>query len=134
MADQLTEEQIAEFKEAFSLFDKDGDGKFQRRVVLLCVVALLFGGTYATPPSLGGQSTPTVVGGCVKRGSIGHFSVQRRRFPHLVVSHGRGEGRSLGMGSLVRNVSRRTSAKTLRLPMTPKIYYVHGEVHAVFVS
>ena len=23
---QLTEEQIAEFKEAFSLFDKDGDG------------------------------------------------------------------------------------------------------------
>ena len=28
MADQLTEEQIAEFKEAFSLFDKDGDGEY----------------------------------------------------------------------------------------------------------
>uniref|UniRef100_A0A0D3EME9 EF-hand domain-containing protein n=1 Tax=Oryza barthii TaxID=65489 RepID=A0A0D3EME9_9ORYZ len=26
MADQLTDDQIAEFKEAFSLFDKDGDG------------------------------------------------------------------------------------------------------------
>jgi len=26
MADNLTEEQIAEFKEAFSLFDKDGNG------------------------------------------------------------------------------------------------------------
>ncbi|KAK3035893.1 hypothetical protein RJ639_033394 [Escallonia herrerae] len=26
MADHLTEEQIAEFKEAFNLFDKDGDG------------------------------------------------------------------------------------------------------------
>ena len=26
MGDQLTEEQIADFKEAFSLFDKDGDG------------------------------------------------------------------------------------------------------------
>ncbi|XP_052124154.1 uncharacterized protein LOC127749556 [Frankliniella occidentalis] len=26
MADQLTEEQIAEFKEAFTLFDKDGSG------------------------------------------------------------------------------------------------------------
>jgi len=26
MADQLTDEQISEFKEAFSLFDKDGDG------------------------------------------------------------------------------------------------------------
>ena len=29
MADQLTEEQIAEFKEAFSLFDKDGDGEYR---------------------------------------------------------------------------------------------------------
>ncbi|CAN7136521.1 unnamed protein product [Brassica rapa subsp. narinosa] len=28
MADQLTDEQISEFKEAFSLFDKDGDGLF----------------------------------------------------------------------------------------------------------
>lgn len=28
MADQLTDEQIAEFKEAFALFDKDGDGAF----------------------------------------------------------------------------------------------------------
>ena len=33
MAEQLTEEQIAEFKEAFSLFDKDGDGKFISRIV-----------------------------------------------------------------------------------------------------
>jgi calmodulin len=31
MSDQLTEEQIAEFKEAFSLFDKDGDGKYPCR-------------------------------------------------------------------------------------------------------
>jgi hypothetical protein len=51
MADQLTEEQIAEFKEAFSLFDKDGDGKFHWRGVSLCVFASLFGYTYATPPS-----------------------------------------------------------------------------------
>lgn len=28
MAEQLTEDQISEFKEAFSLFDKDGDGLF----------------------------------------------------------------------------------------------------------
>lgn len=28
MADQLTDDQISEFKEAFSLFDKDGDGIF----------------------------------------------------------------------------------------------------------
>lgn len=28
MAEVLTEEQIVEFKEAFCLFDKDGDGKF----------------------------------------------------------------------------------------------------------
>ena len=32
MADQLTEEQIAEFKEAFSLFDKDGDGTITTKV------------------------------------------------------------------------------------------------------
>jgi len=31
MADQLTEEQIAEFKEAFALFDKDGDGSITTR-------------------------------------------------------------------------------------------------------
>lgn len=28
MTDQLTDDQISEFKEAFSLFDKDGDGQF----------------------------------------------------------------------------------------------------------
>ncbi|KAJ6755527.1 GTP-BINDING PROTEIN RAB6 [Salix purpurea] len=27
MADQLTDDKISEFKEAFSLFDKDGDGR-----------------------------------------------------------------------------------------------------------
>lgn len=37
MADQLTEEQIAEFKEAFSLFDKDGDGE----LILWCVSVFL---------------------------------------------------------------------------------------------
>lgn len=31
MADKLTEEQITEFKEAFSLFDKDNDGKITTR-------------------------------------------------------------------------------------------------------
>ena len=36
MADQLTEEQIAEFKEAFSLFDKDGDGECERRLLDTC--------------------------------------------------------------------------------------------------
>ena len=35
MADQLTDDQIAEFKEAFSLFDKDGDGKLLRLPRLL---------------------------------------------------------------------------------------------------
>ncbi|SBT44968.1 calmodulin (CAM) [Plasmodium ovale wallikeri] len=31
MADKLTEEQISEFKEAFSLFDKDGDGSKRKK-------------------------------------------------------------------------------------------------------
>uniref|UniRef100_A0A8C2MHQ9 EF-hand domain-containing protein n=1 Tax=Cricetulus griseus TaxID=10029 RepID=A0A8C2MHQ9_CRIGR len=30
MADQLTEAQIVEFKETFSIFDKDGDGTVMR--------------------------------------------------------------------------------------------------------
>ncbi|KAL0926940.1 hypothetical protein M5K25_003196 [Dendrobium thyrsiflorum] len=32
MADELTDEQISEFKEAFSLFDKDGDGEMIRLI------------------------------------------------------------------------------------------------------
>lgn len=37
MADQLTDDQISEFKEAFSLFDKDGDGlTFSRFSILFC--------------------------------------------------------------------------------------------------
>ena len=36
MADQLTEEQIAEFKEAFSLFDKDGDGTITTKELGSC--------------------------------------------------------------------------------------------------
>lgn len=35
MADQLTDDQIAEFKEAFSLFDKDGDGLFSQIFFIL---------------------------------------------------------------------------------------------------
>ena len=41
MADQLTDDQIAEFKEAFSLFDKDGDGKLLRLPSMLPVQRLL---------------------------------------------------------------------------------------------
>lgn len=50
MADALTQEQIAEFREAFSLIDKDSDGEFRRRnihsniieiFITLCLVTLL---------------------------------------------------------------------------------------------
>ena len=34
MADQLNEEQIAEFKEAFALFDKNGDGSITTKVLV----------------------------------------------------------------------------------------------------
>ena len=30
MADEFTDEQLAEFKEAFALFDKDGDGTYNK--------------------------------------------------------------------------------------------------------
>ena len=38
MTDQQTEEQIAEFKEAFSLFDKDGDGTITTKVRMFVFV------------------------------------------------------------------------------------------------
>lgn len=37
MADQLTDDQISEFKEAFSLFDKDGDGQSFPFVIIFFV-------------------------------------------------------------------------------------------------
>ncbi len=44
MADQLTEEQIAEFKEAFSLFDKDGDGTITTKELGTLHVGACWGG------------------------------------------------------------------------------------------
>jgi Ca2+-binding EF-hand superfamily protein len=41
MADQLSEEQIVEFREAFSLFDKDGDGKYE--YIYLCPLTFALG-------------------------------------------------------------------------------------------
>ena len=40
MADQLTEEQIAEFKEAFSLFDKACEGRAKRLLGWVCGVCV----------------------------------------------------------------------------------------------
>lgn len=45
MAEILTEEQIVEFKEAFCLFDKDGDGELVSNLLLcfeflLCIICL----------------------------------------------------------------------------------------------
>jgi hypothetical protein len=36
MAEHLTEQQIGEFKEAFSLFDKDGDGTSASSLLVPC--------------------------------------------------------------------------------------------------
>lgn len=38
--EQLTEEQIAEFKEAFNLFDKDGDGNITTKELGTCMRSL----------------------------------------------------------------------------------------------
>jgi len=40
-AAQLTDEQVAEFKEAFALFDKDGDGELHFFPLVLSVCRLL---------------------------------------------------------------------------------------------
>ena len=40
MADHLTEEQIAEFKEAFSMFDTEGDGTIATKELGACGLAV----------------------------------------------------------------------------------------------
>ena len=59
MADQLTEEQIAEFKEAFSLFDKDGDGTITsgEMKALAGRVARMRGGDPDRRPMMQGDDT-----------------------------------------------------------------------------
>lgn len=42
MADQLTDDQISEFKEAFSLFDKDGDGFISFHPFISYIIFLFF--------------------------------------------------------------------------------------------
>ena len=42
MADQLTDDQISEFKEAFSLFDKDGDGTLPPQIFVYSSILVLF--------------------------------------------------------------------------------------------
>jgi len=49
MADQLTEEQIAEFKEAFSLFDKDGDGEYFFCIVSRQIKTTVLGSAWPLP-------------------------------------------------------------------------------------
>ncbi|KAM3349129.1 hypothetical protein ACQJBY_022330 [Aegilops geniculata] len=50
MADQLTDDQIAEFKEAFSLFDKDGDVLVNDRPGTICWIVLCFEGSRISIP------------------------------------------------------------------------------------
>ena len=42
MADFLTEEQIVEFKEAFCLFDKDGDGEQASYIFCIIIICVFF--------------------------------------------------------------------------------------------
>ena len=53
MADQLTEEQIAEYKEAFSLFDKDGSGSISQQELGVVLSNL---GTKCTAEELSDQN------------------------------------------------------------------------------
>ncbi|RRT35114.1 hypothetical protein B296_00051752, partial [Ensete ventricosum] len=45
MAEQLTDDQISEFKEAFSLFDKDGDGLYRSELCVQMVLEIMELGT-----------------------------------------------------------------------------------------
>ena len=58
---QLTEEQIAEFKEAFSLFDKDGDGTITTKELGTVMRSL---GQNPTEAELQGKTHPTLIEKC----------------------------------------------------------------------
>ena len=47
--DELTDEQIAEFKEAFVLFDKDGDGTITTKVCFHNLKGIIQGDIYTAP-------------------------------------------------------------------------------------
>ena len=46
MGDQLTNDQIFEFKEAFSLFDKEGDGQYLNLFLILSIITFCPSPTY----------------------------------------------------------------------------------------
>ena len=58
---KLTEEQIAEFKEAFSLFDKDGDGTITTKELGTVMRSL---GQNPTEAELQGKTHPTLIEKC----------------------------------------------------------------------
>uniref|UniRef100_A0A182FKE1 Uncharacterized protein n=1 Tax=Anopheles albimanus TaxID=7167 RepID=A0A182FKE1_ANOAL len=64
-ADQLTEEQIAEFKEAFSLFDKDGDGTITTKELGTVMRSLGQNPTEAELQDMINEVDADVLGGCL---------------------------------------------------------------------
>lgn len=70
MVEQLSEEQIAEFKEAFSLFDRDGDGKITSKE-LGTVMRSLGANPTGTLPS------PLAIGDANPRDPLLHAHTQR---------------------------------------------------------
>lgn len=75
-ADQLTEEQIAEFKEAFSLFDKDGDGTITTKELGTVMRSL---GQNPTEAELQDMINEVDADGkCALAAKLGQFDVQNR--------------------------------------------------------
>lgn len=96
MADQLTEEQIAEFKEAFSLFDKDGDGEYRPSVSCVQRLALRHHTTLAARHTIVRvfKHNPSQVLAAFNllHSLSGHVAIQLRRHGELVV-HGVSDAR-----------------------------------------
>jgi hypothetical protein len=103
MADQLTEEQIAEFKEAFSLFDKDGDGTSSHRLARgLCLPPWIFSPLGSAAPRRALVRRPALRSLLRQKPLARAPVVKRRTFRAALRSHKREKekGSRIGLGSL----------------------------------
>ena len=81
MAEHLTDEQTAEFKEAFALFDKDGDGTISTKELGMVMNSL---GQKPTPQELDNMISEVDIDG---NGEIGKIIFYYWGFYHNMTQH-----------------------------------------------
>ena len=84
MAEHLTDEQTAEFKEAFALFDKDGDGTISTKELGMVMNSL---GQKPTPQELDNMISEVDIDGNGEIGIIICYLVNLLRYVSAFINH-----------------------------------------------